>query len=199
MDLVLTPSVQAAQDRYYGRHQVSDTGRDSDALGAGEVEMIESRDSFYMATVNEHGWPYIQHRGGPAGFLRVVAGNQIGFADFGGNRQLLSTGNLAGNDRVALFLMDYPSRSRLKLLGRARVVAAKDAGHALRQRFMASTGRPVERIFLIDVVGFNWNCPQHITPRFTAEQIAHRIEPMKARIAELEAQLEEARTAMNSG
>jgi len=122
MQLALTPAVQAAQEKYYGRHQAVPAATASDRLTAEETDFIAARDSFYLATTNRDGWPYIQHRGGPPGFLKVLGPDQLGFADFKGNRQLLTTGNLADDDRVALFLMDYPQRTRLKILGRCRRV-----------------------------------------------------------------------------
>jgi hypothetical protein len=142
-----------------------------DRLGPQEAAFIGARDSFYMATVSEIGWPYIQHRGGPKGFLRVLDETTIGFADFSGNRQYVSIGNIAREDRVSLFLMDYPNRTRLKILGRARVVALDDA--AALARFTVPDYRArVERGLLIEVAAFDWNCPQHITPRYTIDEIA---------------------------
>jgi len=158
----------------------------ADVLTAGEVDFIEVRDSFYMASVSEDGWPYIQHRGGPAGFLRSLGSNRIGFADYRGNRQYLSTANIAADDRVALFLMDYPNRRRLKLIGHAHSSDNPDAIEAL----MVS-GYPAfaERVFVIDIVGFDWNCPQHITPRFTAEDIQRETQPLLDEIARLRARV----------
>jgi len=148
------------------------------------------RDSFYMATTNSDGWPYIQHRGGPAGFLRVLGPHQLGFADFKGNRQMLTTGNLNGYDRVALFLMDYPNRERLKILGHAQVLDAREHPALADQLTPTPELRSkIERLFLIEVVSFDWNCPQYITPRFTEAEVETHIAPLKARIAELEAQL----------
>src|SRR3954465_15043430 len=126
MQLVLTPAVQAAQDRYFGRHQVVADAPALNALTPEEVAFIAARDSFYMGTVNSDGWPYVQHRGGPPGFLKTLGPNLLGFADFKGNRQLLTTGNLDQADRVALFLMDYPNGERLKMLGHARVLDARE-------------------------------------------------------------------------
>ena len=148
------------------------------------------RDSFYMATTNSDGWPYLQHRGGPAGFLRVLGPHQLGFADFKGTRQLLSTGNLDGNDPVALFLMDYPNRERLKILGHAKVLDAREHPTLADQLTPTPELRSkIERIFLIEVVSFDWNCPQYITPRFTEAEVETHIAPLKARIAKLEEQL----------
>jgi predicted pyridoxine 5'-phosphate oxidase superfamily flavin-nucleotide-binding protein len=189
MQLVLTPAVQRAQDKYFGRHHVVGDVPESDPLTADEVGFIASRDSFYMATVSETGWPYIQHRGGPMGFLKVLGPNLIGFADFKGNRQLLSTGNVDATDRVGLFLMDYPSRTRLKLLGHAKVLDAREHPELMGQLAPAPVPVKVERFFLIQVVSYDWNCSQHITPRFTAAQVEEFVAPLKARIAELEREI----------
>src|SRR5436190_274372 len=123
---VMTPAVLAAQEHYYGRSAQVGEAAERDALTDDERAFIAERDSFYLATVSANDWPYIQHRGGPRGFLKVLDAQTLAFADFGGNRQMLSTGNLATNDRVALFLMDYPRRERLKILGHARVLDAKE-------------------------------------------------------------------------
>jgi uncharacterized protein len=187
--LVLTPAVQQAQDTYFGNHQAVANAPEADALTADEAAFIASRDSFYMASVSETGWPYIQHRGGPPGFVKVLGPHLIGFADFKGNRQLVSTGNLDGTDRVALFLMDYPRRTRLKVLGHARVLEARGHPELVNQLAPGPLRRKVERLFLIQVIGYDWNCPQHITPRFSASEVEERVAPLKARIAELEAQL----------
>ena len=125
LDLAFTDSVRRAQEHYFGGSQRLPPAPERDALTEDEIQFIESRDSFYLATVTEKGWPYMQHRGGPAGFLRVTGPAQLAFADYKGNRQMLSTGNLAVNDRVCLFLMDYPQRTRLKILGHARVEDAR--------------------------------------------------------------------------
>ena len=160
-----------------------------DVLTAEEVEFIQSRDSFYMATVTETGWPYIQHRGGAPGFLRVIGSTQLAFADYKGNRQLLSTGNIAANDRVALFLMDYPRRERLKILGHARVEDAREHPDLLVQLAEPKAVGLVERLFFIKVVSFDWNCPKYIAPRYTAAEVEQVAAPLRQRIAELEAQI----------
>ncbi|MBV9998871.1 MAG: pyridoxamine 5'-phosphate oxidase family protein [Verrucomicrobia bacterium] len=186
---VLTPAVQQAQDKYFGEHQIAENAPKGDELTQDEADFIASRDSFYIATVGETGWPYIQHRGGPPGFIKVLSPHLIGFADFKGNRQLVSTGNLTTTDRVALFLMDYPNRTRLKLLGRTRVLYGREHPELVDQLAPESLRRKVERLFLIRVIGYDWNCPQYITPRFTASEVEKLILPLKARIAELEARL----------
>ncbi len=190
MQLVLTPAVQAAQEHYFGKNQSVSEAPERDPFTGDEAAFIAARDSFYMATTNADGWPYVQHRGGPLGFLKVLGPLQLGFADFKGNRQVLTTGNLAGDDRVSLFLMDYPHRERLKILGHACVLDAREnAGLADQLSPTPELRSKIERLFLIEVVSFDWNCPQYITPRFTEAEVAAHIAPLKARIAELEAKL----------
>ena len=189
MQLVLTPAVQRAQEKYFGKHGVVENAPETDPLTRSEAYFIASRDSFYMATVSETGWPYVQHRGGPPGFVKVLGPNLIGFADFKGNRQLISTGNLDATDRVALFMMDYPHRTRLKLLGHARVLDARDHPELVDQFAPEALRSKVERLFLIQVISYDWNCAQYITPRFTAAELANYVAPLNARIADLEAQL----------
>ena len=188
MQIVLTPAVQRAQDSYFGRHQSVDAAPEINPLTREETAFIAARDSFYMATVNSDGWPYLQHRGGPAGFLKVLDPQTLGFADFKGNRQLVSTGNLAASDRVSLFLMDYPGRERLKILGHAHVLDARDERDLAAQLTPAPDllGK-VERLFLIEVVSFDWNCPQYITPRYTEAEVQVAVAPLRQRIADLEA------------
>ena len=182
-----TPEVLAAQEHYYGRPQLIPPQPEHDPLTAEETEFIARRDSFYMATVTSDGWPYMQHRGGPVGFLKVLDPQTLGLADFKGNRQLLSTGNLAASDRVSLFLMDYPRRERLKILGHARVLDAREHRDLADQLTPTPDLRgKVERLFLINVVSFDWNCPQYITPRYTEQEVREAVEPLKARVAELE-------------
>lgn len=190
MQIASTPAVRAAQLAYYGRQQPLPPTTANDRLTEQEAGFISARDSFYMASTNSDGWPYIQHRGGPPGFLRVLGPDQLGFADFKGNRQLLTTGNLAGDDRVALFLMDYPQRMRLKILGRTRIVDARENAALADQLSPSPELRDkIERLFLIEVVGYDWNCPKYITPRYTAEEVSEAVAPLRARIAELERQL----------
>jgi hypothetical protein len=130
-----------------------------------------------MATVSEDGWPYIQHRGGPRGFLKLLSDTQIGFADYRGNRQYVSVGNLETEKRVSLFLMDYPNRARLKLLGKARVQEA-DANPDLAAELAVAGEGKVERLFTIEVEAFDWNCPQFITPRFTEAELSSSLTPL---------------------
>lgn len=187
------PGARALQEEAGSRGSYARMEMDAgemDMLTPREINFIAARDSFYMASVSEDGWPYIQHRGGPAGFLRHIAGNRIGFADYSGNRQYLSTANLAADDRVSLFLMDYPNRRRLKLIGHAH---ASDDPADIAALMASDYPAQPERVFLIDVVGLDWNCPQHITPRFTEAEIRRATQPLieeitqlRARVAELE-------------
>lgn len=161
-----------------------------DIMAEKEAAFIAARDSFYIASVTPDGWPYVQHRGGPAGFLRLLPGNRLGFADYQGNRQHVSNSNLVAEPRVSLFLMDYPNRRRLKILGHARVVSASEDA-ALVASLMPDGYRAVpERAYVIDVIGFDWNCPQHITPRFTEAEIAAAIQPLNTELNQLRAEVE---------
>ena len=193
-DIAFTPSVKAAQQRDgsragYARNFESADEVFNDRLGDAEAEFIAAQRSFYMATVSETGWPYLQHRGGPRGFLKVLDDKTLAFADFAGNRQLVSVGNAASNDRVALILVDYAHRVRLKLLGRLAItdLAARDplAGRLLEPGYRA---RP-RRVMTITVEGFDWNCPQHIPVRLDAEDVQLALDERDARIAALEARL----------
>lgn len=191
-ELTFTPAVLAAQARLGSQaaRMLADSRPRGQRLGEDEAAFIAARDSFYMATVSESGWPYVQHRGGPAGFLRVLDEGTLGFADFRGNRQYLSVGNLSQNDRVCLFLMDYPHRARLKVLGRAERVEDP----ALLARLSPPDAR-VEGGFLIRVEAFDWNCPQHITERYTLAEVEAAVAPLRQRIAELEAALSAAQAS----
>jgi predicted pyridoxine 5'-phosphate oxidase superfamily flavin-nucleotide-binding protein len=194
--IVFTPTVRALQaaDGSRSSYARNDLGEPHhDRLGPREAAFIGMRDSFYMTTVTETGWPYIQHRGGPAGFLRMLDEKTIAFADFRGNRQFVSVGNLQLDGRVALLLMDYAHQARLKILGRARVIElAGDAALAAKLALPGYRAKP-ERAFLITVDAYDWNCSQHITQRFTVDDVEQAVGAMKARIAELEAELQAAK------
>ncbi len=189
LQILTTPSVGRAQAHYYGRARVPANAPERDPLGPDEQSFILARDSFYLATVSESGWPYLQHRGGAPGFLQVVDATTLAFADYSGNRQLLSTGNLAVNDKVALFLMDYPNRTRLKILGHGRVVDAREHPDLVAKWAETPAQSVVERLFVIDVISFDWNCPQYITPRYSVAEVESAVAPLRQRIAELEAQM----------
>ena len=146
-------------------------GQRTDGLGEFEAEFLAERDWIYMATVTADGWPYIQHRGGPKGFLRVLDPDRLAFADYAGNKQYISAGNFETNDRVALFLMSYPEQARLKVIGHARVVEL-GTDPVLEARVAVPGYRAkVERVVVIAVVAFDWNCSQHIERRWTAGEL----------------------------
>lgn len=168
-----------------------------DLITEKEAQFIALRDSFYLASVTPEGWPYVQHRGGPAGFLKVLEGNRLGFADYRGNRQHVSTSNLVADPRVSLFLMDYPNRRRLKILGHARIATAAEEPELLSRLMPEGYKALPERAYLIDVVGFDWNCPQHITPRFTEAELASALKPMADELTRLRAENEQLRKASN--
>jgi predicted pyridoxine 5'-phosphate oxidase superfamily flavin-nucleotide-binding protein len=162
--------------------------RPSDTLTDAEIAFITTRDSFYMASVSETGWPYVQHRGGKAGFLKVVDQQTMAFADYRGNRQYISAGNFAANDRTCLFLMDYVRRARLKIYAYVEQVEL-DADQQLA-KFVSDPdyrGR-AERIFKLRLEAFDWNCPQHITPRYTEHEVGQAIAPLRDRLQQLEAE-----------
>ncbi len=174
-EIAFTDAVKARQEAAGSRASYAggeDGPRVADQVGPAEAAFIAGRDSFYIASVSQTGWPYMQHRGGPRGFVRVLDPGTLGFAEFRGNRQYVTTGNLDGDDRVALFFMDYANRRRLKLYGHALRVGPDDvpdlaapfAGSRLESR--------IEGAMVVRVAALDWNCPQYITPRFTSEEIA---------------------------
>ena len=191
-DITFTPSVKAAQNRY-GSREANSRFEFADAPGFGmteqEVEFIGERDSFYQATVSETGWPYVQHRGGPKGFLKVLNEHTIGFADFRGNRQYLSVGNLNANDRISMILMDYPNRRRLKIWGRVRIVHENEEPELIKQLEVPSYRARVERGIVIHVEACEWNCPQHITPRYSKAEVEDLLTPLLEEIKTLKTQL----------
>jgi predicted pyridoxine 5'-phosphate oxidase superfamily flavin-nucleotide-binding protein len=198
-DIAFTPAVKALQEKHgsraqYARMQAHAGGKA--ALGPREHDFLAEADSFYLATVGETGWPYVQHRGGPRGFLKARSATELAFADFRGNRQYVSAGNVATDDRVSLIVMDYANRQRLKLLGHLRYIDAAEAGSELLTAVaLPGYGARVERVAVIDVVAFDWNCPQHITQRFTLEEVEAAAQPLRERITSLEAQLRAAQQA----
>lgn len=190
LDIATTPSVRAAQaEMGADAHWAAFSGnRAFDRFTGNEAHFLAARDSFYMGTVSEDGWPYVQHRGGPAGFLKLIDDRTLAFADYRGNRQYISTGNLAANDRACLILMDYPRRARLKIYVHVEKLAL-DADPALTDLVMDKDYKArAERIFRLRLEAFDWNCPQHITPRFTEREIEQAARPLHERLAQLEAE-----------
>jgi len=151
-----------------------------------------------MASIGATGWPYLQHRGGPKGFLKVIDERTIAFADFRGNRQYVSTGNLTTDDRVTLILMDYPRQARLKILGRVDIFEGAGAREWIEKIRDSSYKSVVERVFVIHIEAFDWNCPQHIVPRYTEEEIRETVAPLEAHVEELESENERLRETLRS-
>jgi predicted pyridoxine 5'-phosphate oxidase superfamily flavin-nucleotide-binding protein len=198
LDIAVTPSVREAQAAMGVEHIWEDfkSRRVFDRFGDNEAAFIAERDSFYMATISETGWPYVQHRGGPRGFLKVVDDRTLAFADYRGNLQYISTGNLAASDRACLFLMDYPNRARLKIYTHVETVALN--ADADLQNLVSVSGykAKIERIFRLRLEAFDWNCPQHITPRFTEQEISQAVRPLRESVARLEAENAELRARL---
>lgn len=200
LDTAVTPSVRAVQAAMGVEHVWQDFKghREFDRLTDNEAAFIATRDSFFIATVAETGWPYMQHRGGPAGFLKLVDDRTLAFADYRGNRQYISTGNLAVDDRACLFLMDYAHRARLKIYAHVETLAL-DIDPALTA-LVTMPGYKVkqERIFRLTLESFDWNCPQHIIPRFTEQEVGEAVRPLRDRLAQLESENAELRARLVS-
>jgi uncharacterized protein len=201
-EIAFTDTVKAVQQSMGSRRAYAhrEDGSDiNDRLGPSEAEFITDRNGFYIASVSETGWPYVQFRGGPPGFLRVLDDKTLGYADFRGNRQYVTTGNVARNDRVSLFLMDYVHRQRLKILGRIAVTDMKDDPELVAKLTVADYPARVERAMLITVEAFDWNCPQHITPRFTEAELADALAPIRQELTSLRAENERLRRTIDAG
>jgi uncharacterized protein len=186
---VFTPVVKSLQEKYGSRRQyarLEESSGTAEGLGPDEREFLSERDNFYMASIGETGWPYIQHRGGPKGFLKVIDPNTIAFADFRGNRQYITAGNLMTDNRVAVIMVDYPRQARLKILGHAELIEGEKAKEWIAKVADPDYKATIERVFVIRVEAFDWNCPQHITPRFTEEEIQDALAPAEKRMSALE-------------
>jgi predicted pyridoxine 5'-phosphate oxidase superfamily flavin-nucleotide-binding protein len=192
LEIASTPSVKAAQ-RALGAEGLwshANVDRPSDRFTNDEADFIAARDSFYMASVSQTGWPYVQHRGGPPGFLKIIDERTLAFADFRGNRQYISLGNLNADDRVCLILMDYPHKRRLKIYAHAKAVDLAEDPELAARLTPPGYKRRVERAILLRLEAFDWNCPQHITPRFTQAELEPVLEGARQRIADLESRIE---------
>ncbi len=185
-DAVKEMQVKLGSRASYARME-QDTYRDG--LTENEVDFIAQRDSFYMATNGENGFPYIQHRGGPKGFLKVLDAKRIGFIDFRGNMQYISVGNIATNNNVALILVDYPAKARLKIYAKAEIVELKDNEKLLKELDLQEYKFRPERMMILHVEAYDWNCPQHITPRYTVEEIEDAFTPQRELITSLHAEI----------
>jgi predicted pyridoxine 5'-phosphate oxidase superfamily flavin-nucleotide-binding protein len=190
LQIATTDAVKQLQERWGSRStycRLESGPLTHHQLGPEEVAFIEAQDSFFLASINDNDWPYVQHRGGPPGFLKVLANNQLGFADFKGNRQYLSFGNILRHPRVSLFLIDYPARARLKIFGQAKLVEGANLPEVLSKA--SETAGDVQRGVIIQVEAFDWNCPKYIVPRFTEAQVRRVIDPLVKRIKDLETEL----------
>ena len=191
--LAFTDTVKAMQEKLGSRAGYARMERDTyrDGLTQNEVDFIAQRDSFYMASIGENNFPYIQHRGGPKGFLKVLDAKRIGFIDFRGNMQYISVGNIATNNNVALIMVDYPARARLKILAKAEIVELKDDPVLYDLLDVKDYKFKPERMMVLNVEAYDWNCPQHITPRYTVEDIEEAFAGQREHIKKLEAEIKE--------
>jgi len=186
--LVFTPLVKQLQERYGSRRQYERMAASAsqDRFTPFETQFLAERDSFYWATIGATGWPYIQHRGGPKGFLKVIDDHTLALGDFRGNKQYISTGNLLTDNRVAMIMVDYPRQARLKILGRVEIFEGEQAETWLPLVRMPEEKTEIERVFVIHVEAYDWNCPQHITPRYTAEELREGMQEIEKRVKALE-------------
>ncbi|WP_111511793.1 pyridoxamine 5'-phosphate oxidase family protein [Mycobacterium kyogaense] len=197
--IAFTPAVRSVQDEhgsatFYGRKVDAGAAAPApDRLTGDERDYLAERDHFYLASVGETGWPYVQFRGGPPGFVKVLDDHSIGWADFRGNLQYISTGNMGGEQRVALIFLDHAHTRRLKVFGRARIVTAPQDPELVASMTDPTYDAVVERAVVVDVAAYDWNCPQHITPRYTLAELEGALEPMRRRLAALEAENAELR------
>jgi uncharacterized protein len=192
-EIAFTPAVKDMQEKLGSRANYARMEQDTylDGLTENEIDFIAQRDSFYMATVGENGFPYIQHRGGPKGFLKILDAKRLGFIDFKGNMQYISVGNLATNNKVSLIMVDYPARARLKILATAEIIALKDNPELHHLLDLEDYKFRPERLMVFTIEAYDWNCPQHITPRYTVEDIETALAPQREYIAKLEAEINE--------
>lgn len=193
-ELAFTPNVEAVQEQHgsrsaYADYQTRHSGNEVEGLTPREEAFIAEQHGFYLASVSETGWPYVQFRGGPTGFLKVIGPRTLAFADFRGNRQYITTGNIRSDNRVALIIMDYVRQARLKVLGRLTVEDADAVPEQIAALVHPGYKATPERVATIAVEAYDWNCPQHITPKFTAEQVDAAVAPLRNRISELEAEV----------
>lgn len=190
-EIAFSGAVKALQEEHGSRkgYERMEKFNIIDGLSENEKRFIEDRDSFYLASIGVKNFPYIQHRGGSKGFVKVLDKNTIGFIDFSGNKQYISVGNFATNNNVALILMDYPARARLKIFAKAEIIELKDDPELLSKLDLAAYKYRPERMKLFHIEAYDWNCPQHITPRFTAGEIENALKPQLDYITKLEAEI----------
>ncbi len=203
--IAFTDGVRAVQsdhgsDAFYGRKiAAGQAAAGRDPLTEDEKDYLSERDHFYLASVSETGWPYVQFRGGKPGFIHALDDHTIGWADFRGNLQYISTGNIAGDGRVAIIAVDYAHQRRLKIFGRARIVTADDDPELVSSLTDDTYDAVVERAVLVEVEAYDWNCQQHITPRLTVAELEPALAPLRARLAALQAENDELRAQLDAG
>lgn len=191
--IAFTDEVKTLQEKYGSRanYERVEKRHIVEGLTENEFDFISQRDSFYMASIGENGFPYIQHRGGPKGFVKMIDANTIGFIDFSGNKQYITVGNLVTNKNVSLFMIDYPAKARLKLYAKAEIIELNKRPELLKQLVLEDYPSKPERMMLLHIEAYDWNCPQHITPRFTEEEIEEALMPQREYIKKLEQELME--------
>jgi uncharacterized protein len=198
--IAFTPVVKQLQERYGSRQQyerMEKSGASHNRFTPFEFDFLAQRDSFYWATIGATGWPYVQHRGGPKGFLKVIDDHTLALADFRGNKQFISTGNLLTDNRVAMIMVDYPRQARLKILGHVEILEGDKAAEWIKRVRMPGYKAVIERVFVIHVEAYDWNCPQHITPRYTAEEIREGVHAIEERLRSVELENEQLRKELS--
>lgn len=198
--LAFTESVRKLQEKFGSRNAYArfEKAVYVDGLGRPEISFISQQDSFYLATIGENGYPYIQHRGGPAGFLHVLDSHTLGLVDFKGNKQYISVGNILTHPQVSLFLMDYPRQTRLKIYAQASVVELADQPDLFAKLDPTHYAHTPERMLLFRIDAFDWNCPQHITPRYTEADMQEVFAAQSAYIAKLEQEISTLRNTVKA-
>lgn len=189
--IAFTKAVRDMQEKLGSRASYARMERDSyvEGLTENEITFIAERDSFYMASIGENNFPYIQHRGGPKGFLKVLDEKRLGFIDFKGNMQYISVGNLATNNNIALIMVDYPARARLKIYAKAEIIELKDDPSLYDVLDLKEYKFRPERMMVLTIEAYDWNCQQHITPRYTVADIELAFASQRNRITQLEAEI----------
>ncbi|MEL7001479.1 MAG: pyridoxamine 5'-phosphate oxidase family protein [Bacteroidota bacterium] len=198
--LAFSDTIKSLQTLYgsRGNYERMETYSNTDGLSPREMQMIENQDSFYMASYGENGFPYIQHRGGPKGFLKVLDDQTLAFLDFAGNMQYISVGNIQEHNKVSLILVNYPTRTRLKIYAEAEVKELNDEPELVKKLDIGEYKHRPERVIIYHIKAFDWNCPQHITPRYTADEIEESLAAQKAYVKTLEEEVERLRAKLKS-
>lgn len=199
--LAFTDAVKEMQKKMGSRKSYARMERETyvDGLTENEIDFIVQRDSFYMASIGENVFPYIQHCGGPKGFVKVLDAKRIGFIDFKGNVQYISVGNIATNNNVALIMVDYPGRTRLKILAKAEIVELKNDDSLFEFLDLGEYKFRPERMMVLHIETYDWNCPQHITPRYTVEDIEAAFAPQRNQIIALQNEVKELKAKLSAG